>query len=102
MRTRRPDGTPADVDDLHTKWQHLLDLGPGGPDACGHDYECDEYLERNAAVNAAAERVSQRQEHHVFRRLTVHHDTGPLDGLLDRLGRLRTRWSRHDDHSEAS
>jgi hypothetical protein len=61
---RRPAGTDADVDHLHTTWQRLWDLD------CGHDHECDDYLERNQAVNDAIERVSVRQEGQAFRRLT--------------------------------
>lgn len=87
IEPRRPDGSEADVEDLRDKWQRLSDLGPGGPDACGHTYECDDYHERNTAVNDAIERVSQRQEAKVFRSLTAYSIPGPLDGLFERLRR---------------
>jgi hypothetical protein len=89
IERRRPDGTAAEVEDLRVKWQRLHDLGPGGPAACGHNDECEHYLERNAAVNEARERVSQRQEGQVFRGLTVYSIPGPLDGIFDRLQRRR-------------
>jgi hypothetical protein len=60
---RRAAGTDADVARLERSWRRLWDLD------CGHTDECDEYLERNGAVNDAIERVSVRQEGAVFRRL---------------------------------
>jgi hypothetical protein len=67
---RRPDGTDADVEHLATVWRRLWDLD------CGHDHECGEYLDRNAAVCDARQRVSVRQEGRVYRRL---HREGPTD-----------------------
>jgi hypothetical protein len=72
---RRPEGTDADVEDLERSWRRLWDLD------CGHVDECDDYLERNGAVNDATERVSVRQEGAVFRRLIRQGPDNPPRGL---------------------
>jgi hypothetical protein len=89
MRILRPKGSPVEVADLEAKWQRLWDLD------CGHDEECDEFLERNRAVDDASQRVSAFQEARVFHRL-AHERRGEARGPLDTMvGRLaRGRWPR--------
>lgn len=70
---RRAPGTEADVARLAEVWQALIDhdclacdaTGPDGTNGGG----CSLWLELNDAVGDAIERVSQRQEAKVFRRL---------------------------------
>ena len=69
-RLWRPAGTTAQVEDLRTKWQRLVDLD------CGHDYECPEFTERHQAVDDAADQVSWWQERKVARGLDSHRPPG--------------------------